>query len=67
MYVSGDGAAQCDINVLILLRTAQERNGYVGYIPDDQENLVNRIRMFSQQHHEEVDKVSKKAGGPASQ
>ena len=44
MYNSGPGAAQSGIKVLILLYS-NEKKKYLGFIPNDQEGFVDRIRI----------------------
>jgi len=48
VHFTGVGAAQCDIKVLILLYS-NDKKAYLGFIPNDQAQFVERIRMVIQQ------------------
>ena len=56
-HVLGHGAAQCDIKVLILLYS-NDKKAYLGFIPNDQAQFVDRIRMVIQQQKSKQAMVS---------
>ena len=56
--ILGHGAAQCDIKVLILLYS-NDKKAYLGFIPNDQAQFVDRIRMVIQQQKSKQALVSK--------
>ena len=55
VHFTGPGSQPCDIKVLILFY-AQEKKSYLGFIPTDQAQFVERIRQVIQQQKSEQQK-----------
>ena len=62
LFSIGVGAAQCDIKVLILLYS-NDKKAYLGFIPNDQAQFVERIRMVIQQQKSKQAMLSSQALG----